>query len=377
MMLNLHTIKTTMQRLGLTQIALAKDCNVSKEAVSNWLSGESIPRPNKLKALAETLKLDIQNLLAPSAVDEPIVAFRTRQNRPVTGPTLEAANDQAHHLRQLVPHIFRETVFAPPVLLQPRLDEQYIREAARQVRVKAEIGPTDPLNRKQLLNLLHDFGALLVPVPWGKERSGHENALSIYLPESKTSWIVFNLNSKNDDFNYWLAHELGHCYTLHTLQGDDGELFAERFAQELLFPLEVAAEALAIIRTDSKKLQRANWYAGKYEISIVTVLKQADRAAEIAGEKPTGIQTQSFWASWNSTRRLMPTVTQAIFGKDSLTATEYVIKCEHEFNTPIFRTIAKWQLSEGGRSPAFISGALNVELGLAFELSHFLMTLQD
>jgi transcriptional regulator with XRE-family HTH domain/Zn-dependent peptidase ImmA (M78 family) len=376
-MLNLDKIKTTMRRLGLNQIALAKDCNVSKEAVSNWLSGESIPRPNKLKALAEALKLDIGNLIAPSAVDEPIVAFRTRRNRPVTGVTLEAANDQAHHLRELVPHIFRETVFAPPILAQPRLDEQYIREAARQVRVKAGIALTDPLNRQQLLNLLRDFGALLVPVPWGKERDGHENALSIYLPESKTSWIVFNLNAKNDDFNYWLAHELGHCYTLHTLQGDDGELFAERFAQELLFPLEVAAEALAVIRAGPGPRERANWYAGKYEISIVTVLKQADRAAEIEGQAPTGIQTKSFWASWNSTRRLMPTVTQALFGQDSLTAAEYVMKCEHEFNTPIFRTLAKWQHCEGGRSPAFISGALNIELGLALELSHFLMTLQD
>ncbi|MVW64328.1 helix-turn-helix domain-containing protein [Massilia sp. NEAU-DD11] len=376
-MLNLEKIRDAMMHLGLNQIALAKDCDVSKEAVSNWLSGESVPRPNKLKALATALKIDVAQLVAPPQLSEPIAAFRTRRNRPATGDGLEAAQDQGYHFQQLVPFILRETVFAPSVLEKPRLDEEYIREAARQVRVRNGFSPSEPLTRDNLLYLLRDFGALLVPVPWGKERVGHENALSVYLPESKTSWVVFNINAKNDDFNYWLAHELGHCYTLHSLQGDDGEQFAERFAQELLFPLEAAREALSAICSAPSPREQANWYAGKYEISVVTVVKQADRAAEIAEIAPTGLQTKSFWSSWSAARHSVPTVAQVLFGHETLSTSDYVIKCEQEFKTPIFRTLAKWQRQEGGRSPAFIAGALNVELGLAFELSHFLMTLQD
>jgi transcriptional regulator with XRE-family HTH domain/Zn-dependent peptidase ImmA (M78 family) len=376
-MLNLEKIKTSMQRLGLNQIALARDCSVSKEAVSNWLSGESIPRPNKLKALAAALQVKIEHLIISDSAEEPVVAYRMRRNRPATGIALEAAQDQAYHLQQLVPFILRETVFAPPVLETPRLDDDYIREAARQVRARNGIAMTAPLSRDELLALLHDFGALLVPVPWGKERDGHENALSVYLPESKTSWVVFNLNAKNDDFNYWLAHELGHCYTLHALQGDDGEEFAERFAQELLFPLEAAAEALRLINSATSKREQANWFAGKYEVSVVTILKQADRAAALAGLDPTGLQTKSFWASWNSTRHLVPSVAQVLFGHETLTAAEYVVKCEQKFKTPVFRTIARWQQQEGGRSPSFIASTLNIELGLAFELSHVLFSIAD
>ncbi|TYQ01585.1 UNVERIFIED_ORG: transcriptional regulator with XRE-family HTH domain [Zoogloea ramigera] len=376
-MLNLEKIKSAMQHLGLTQMALAKDCSVSKEAVSNWLAGESIPRPNKLKALAAALQLEIENLIVTDSASEPVVAYRMRRNRMPTGAALEAAQDQAHHLKQLVPFIRRETVFAPPVLESPRLDDEYIREAARQVRAKNGIGLTAPVSRNELLNLLHDFGALLVPVFWGKERDGHENALSVYLPDSKTSWVVFNLNAKNDDFNYWLAHELGHCYTLHTLQGDDGEEFAERFAQELLFPIEAAAEAMTLINSAPVKRDQANWFAGKYEVSVITVLKQVDRVAEQAGLPPTGIQTKSFWASWNTTRHLVPSVAHELFGHENITVSDYVTTCEQKFRTPVFEAIASWQQQEGGRSPAFIVGALNIDLGLAFELSHQLSAAAD
>ncbi|MFX7029253.1 hypothetical protein ABTH93_20150, partial [Acinetobacter baumannii] len=85
----------------------------------------------------------------------------------------------------------------------------------------------------------------MVPVYWNRQRHGHENALSIYLPRSKTTWVFVNLHACIGTFNAWLAHELGHCYTLHRLAADEGELFAERFAQALLFPPAAAARAAA------------------------------------------------------------------------------------------------------------------------------------
>lgn len=375
-MLNIPTIKKAMQQLGLNQVSLAEECQVSKESVSNWLSGESIPRPNKLKALAQALQLEVQRLLLP-AVAEPIVAYRTHNNRPVSVEAFEAANDLAYHLRQLVPFIQRTPIFAPPVLESPRVEEEYIREAVRQIRSRIGIPMTQPLTREQLLGLHHDFGSLLVPVLWGKDKDGHENALSVYLPDSRTSWVVFNLNARNDDFNYWLAHELGHCYTLHALQGQDGEDFAERFAQELLFPMEAAVEALALITSHPQPREAASRYAGRHELSVVTVVKQLDRAAEILGQPPTGLVDKRFWVSWRSTRALVPTVTESVFGLSEMSTAEYVIKSEDHFKTPVFRALAQWQRSEGGRSPAFIANALNVELGLALDLSHFLLELHE
>lgn len=376
-MLNISLIQAAMTRLGLNQPALAKLCGVSKEAVSNWLSGESLPRPNKLKVLSTALSLDIDTLLrSEDLTQEPIVAYRTRRNRAVSGASLEAAEDLARHLRELVPFVRRETLFVPPVLSAPRLDDHYIREATRQVRARIGVGPKVPLAREQLIALHQDFGSFLVPVQWGGEKDGHENALSVYLPESQTSWVVFNLNARDDDANYWLAHELGHCYTLHALQDDEGEDFSERFAQELLFPFEAASEALAVINADTSSKERANWYAGHYGISIVTVLKQADRAAEILEQESTGLLTSRFWGEWQASRRQTMTLAEALFGAETLSAEEYVLKSEEAFKTPIFRALAQWQVQEGGRSPAFIASALNINLGQAIELSHLLMKLQ-
>lgn len=365
-----------MQQLGLSQANLAQLCNVSKEAVSNWLSGESIPRPNKLKSLAEALNLDIQSILkAEDSTPEPIVAYRTRKNLEVTGKAKEAAYDLAAHLRELVPFIRKSTLFTPPILENPSLAEDYIREASQQVRAKIGLSPKAPLCREHLLQLHHDFGSILVPVLWGDNKDGHENALSVYLPESKISWVIFSLNAHDDDFNYWLAHELGHCYTLHTLQGNDGEKFAERFAQELLFPFEIATDALESIKANASPKERASWYAGTYSTSIVTVIRQSDRVAESLRVTPTGIETRSFWVDWNAGRKFVPTVLEVLFGESKLSTEQYILKCEDEFKTPIFSALAQWQEKEGGRSPSFISSALNIDIGQAIELSHVLSKL--
>ena len=376
-MLNATTIHTAMQQLGLSQAKLASLCNVSKEAVSNWLSGESIPRPNKLKSLAEVLHLEIDDLLkAEQLIPEPIIAYRTKRNRPVTGNSKEAALDLAASLRELVPFVRKNALFTPPILQNPLLDDDYIREATQQVRAKIGLTPKAPLCRAHLLQLHQDFGSILVPVFWGQNKVGHENALSVYLPDSKVSWVIFSLNAHDDDFNYWLAHELGHCYSLHALQDEAGELFAERFAQELLFPQEVATDALESIKADDSPRERANWYAGTYSTSIVTVIRQADKMAKILGVEPTGIETNSFWAQWTASRNYMPTVVEVLFGEAQLTTEEYILKCEDEFKTPVFRALAQWQAAEGGRSPSFISSALNIDIGQALELSHALLKLQ-
>ncbi len=375
-MLNTTLIKSSMKALGLSQAQLAQGCSVSKEAVSNWLSGESTPRPNKLKALSEALQLEIDKLLeGEGSVPEPVVAYRTKMNRQVTEHAMDVATDVARHLRELASYVRRDAIFAPPILETPTLEDSYIREAAQQIRSRVGLSPKAPISRELLLNLHHDFGTLLVPVLWGSNKTGHENALSVYLPESKMSWVVFSINAYDDDFNYWLAHELGHCYTLHSLQGDQGEEFAERFAQELLFPSEVAVDALGAITSDKSPRERANWYAGTYGASIVTIMRQADRVARRLGISPTGIECPKFWANWNSNRKFVPTVVEVLYGSKTLSVEEYVLKSEELFKTPVFRALAQWQAAEGGRSPAFIASALNIDLGQAVELSHTLLKL--
>lgn len=374
-MLNIPLLKSKMSALGLSQTALAQECSVSKEAVSNWLSGESFPRPGKLAVLAGRLGVTVNELLLMDEV-EPVVAFRMRNNRSVTGSAKDAGDEVGRHLQQLLAFTTTlPTLFEPPHLRTPSLDDDVIRAAAAAVRSSLKLSPTDVMSTEQLLELFHDFGAFLVPVFWGGDKDGHENAMSVYLPDSKSSWVVFNLGCRQDDFKYWLAHEYGHCLTLHKLQGDDGETFAEKFAQQLLFPDELAQQALASIRQSDKPLAAANWFAGKYDISVVTVVKAADRIALSRGEKATGLETIRFYTDWRKTRKNAPTVSHLLFGTDTPPATQYILKCEEVFRTPVFQALRRWQRNNEGRSPAFIASTLNIALGDAVELSHALWEL--
>ncbi|MFG5408328.1 helix-turn-helix transcriptional regulator [Piscinibacter sakaiensis] len=99
-----------MRALGLTGKDVGDACGVTKEAASNWLKGESMPRPSKLIDLAALLKVPVEQLLAPvEARPEPVVAYRMRNNRAPTVEAQEAGDEVARHLRQ------REGHARPPV----------------------------------------------------------------------------------------------------------------------------------------------------------------------------------------------------------------------------------------------------------------------
>jgi Zn-dependent peptidase ImmA (M78 family) len=257
-------------------------------------------------------------------------------------------------------------------LLSPSLDPRSISEAVQAVRASLNLGPSDVVARSQILQLFKEFGALLVPVFWGGEKDGHENAMSVYLPESHASWVVFNLGCKEDDFNYWLAHEYGHCLTLHQLTGDEGEAFAEAFAQQLLFPTAAAEEAVTRIQAHADPLAAANYYAGKYEVSVITVVRAIDRVLLSRGEKESGIVTNRFWGTWRKSRSSVPSIAKQLLGTETPSAMEYVVKTEEYFDTNVFKALQGWQAENGGRDPAFISAALNIRLPDAIELSHAL-----
>lgn len=376
-MLNVELIKNRMAQQGLSGSKLAEFCEVSKEAVSNWLAGESIPRPSKLTALAASLKVAVEDLFVPDPNEppEPVVAYRTRLNKKPSLEVMEAGEEVGRHLRQLLP--FMGTVFAPRQIVEPKVDEALIEEVATTVREQLGVGPTEAVSHNHLLQLLKDFGAILVPVYWGGDRVGHENAMSVYLPDSKASWVLFNVGCRLDDFSYWLAHEFGHCLSLHALAGDAGEKFAELFAQTLLFPKALAREALADIQSSDSPMERVHWYAGTYGISVVTVVYSIDKVAlEEVGAK-TGLQTPQFFGKWKRDGKTARTASDELFGTSRPTMKDLIVKGEQAFNTQVFRALARWQQSEGGRSPSFVASALNLKLGDAMQLAVALQEIQD
>lgn len=371
-MLNITAIEAAMRKLGMTGAALAEACNVSREATSNWLNGESLPRPSKLTKLAEVLGIPVDKLLNVIEPTSPVFAYRTKFNKPVTGQLRDAAEEQARHLEQLLPFVEGRSDFEPPLLRAPSLDAERIRLAAIKVRESLGLANRDVLSTEALERLFHIFGAILVPVIWGLNKERHENALTVYLPESKTSWVVFNLGCRKDDYKYWLAHEYGHCLTMHALGEEDGEMFAEKFAQQLVFPDEVAHDCLGEVRSPKDGMAIVKQYADKYEISVITVLRAVDRLSEQLYGAKSGLDTPGFYGAWNATRNNVPTMAEILFGSNTPSQVDYVAKAEAAYRTPVFKAIQSFQEAEGGRNPAFIASALNIGLGDALSLSHVL-----
>ncbi|WP_395688385.1 helix-turn-helix domain-containing protein, partial [Caenimonas koreensis] len=339
-MLNVDLIKKRMRTLGLTGPLLAESCEVSKQAVSDWLEG-AVPRPKTLLLLADALQVEVDDLVAvdEDLVPEPVVAYRMRGNRLPTPAAKEAGDEVARHIRQLVPLAGGDTFFTHRRIPEHLLAQDCVEQAAAAARALLKLQPVEAVTHKHLFQLFERVGAQLVPVFWGGNKDGHENAMSVYLPDSCTTWVLFNLECRFDDFSYWLAHELGHAVSLHVLRDDAGEKFAERFAQELLFPKEVARQALKEIRSAPKPMSVVNWYAGRYQVSVVAVVKGADRVAKEAGEPVTGLDKGPFYAAWKRSASNVPSAALELFGTDSPAPLEYVVKSEELFGTPVFRAL--------------------------------------
>ena len=83
--LNLPRLSDALLRAGMNQSALAARLKVSREAVSNWMRGESLPQPDKLVRIAKLVGLTFDELVQrppPGAAARPRVTYpRTSRSR--------------------------------------------------------------------------------------------------------------------------------------------------------------------------------------------------------------------------------------------------------------------------------------------------------
>ena len=61
--LNIPAIKEALPHVGLSQAKIAKELDVSREVVSKWFKGASIPKPDKLLRFGMLLGLPFDQLV--------------------------------------------------------------------------------------------------------------------------------------------------------------------------------------------------------------------------------------------------------------------------------------------------------------------------
>lgn len=312
-MLNLPLIKSAMLQHGLNQSNLADTCGVSREAASRWMAGDSLPRPAKLKQLAEMLDLPVTELLLRERPRPSCVAMRPAGAPAQLGlADWDALEDTSWRLSELEPFLETSQLFAPAALAAPSMDDAYLRAAAEAAKASIGLAPDAVLSTRHLMALNHAVGTVLLPAPWRGDRAGQRHLLRLEMPEQQGLWLVFGINQRCTEFDAALAHALGLRYARHAMQGEEAETFARYFAQALCTP-------------------------GVYRYHD---------------------------PDW--------TVEQAYFGDCAPSMSDFVARCEACFGTPAYRAMTAFQCYDGGRNPAFLASLLNIGLLPALELSYVL-----
>ncbi|MCG2830209.1 MAG: helix-turn-helix transcriptional regulator [Desulfobacteraceae bacterium] len=360
--LNIKRINWAMDKLGLNQSMLAKELGVSRTIVSSWFKSHKFPRPEKLLKLGVILNLPFQELVQRSVMaKEPVVAFRKKGSRKTTDIHIGQAKEMGQLLEMLVPYLPFDDMFQPPALKAPMVEYGYIQRAANRIRKEIGVKNSDPIDFEQLINKLNEFEVVLIPVLHG-HREHHENALHIYLPTSKTTWIYLNLDSNIHDFKFWIAHELGHVLS-PSLRGDTAEDFADTFAQVLLFSEDQAEGAYYVLKNfSSKKSQIKHIFevSESLVISPITVYKAINNYAVEYNKPKYNLEPEIFAATTNFNKQYLK-VSEKLELKEPFTVAEYIKITKNIFHSPFFDVLRVY-LSENDKSAGFIQSILDTSI---------------
>jgi len=296
-----------------------------------------------------------------------VVAFRRKGGRKTTQDHLERAKHMGMLLRHLAALLPFDQLALPATLRNPKCSYRYLQQVAEKIRHEINIPTTKPVQFRDIIDQFTQLHAVIVPVLWG-DRSHHENALHIHLPDSMTTWVYLNLDSNIHDFKFWMAHELGHVYA-PALCGDAGEDFADAFAQTLLFP-EASAQAahddLSNIRGKGARINRIKDIAREYGISPTTVNLALKEYARERGVESVDVGKDIYPASMNFNKEFN-TVSGLLFPQMPPSAKQYISACRENFQSPFFDALQRYVRSTNV-SAGFVETVLQLPLRDAMEI---------
>jgi transcriptional regulator with XRE-family HTH domain len=358
--LNLDLITNSMKLLGLNQAKIADVLSVSKESVSQWLSGDSFPRARHLLKLGELLNLSYSDLVREEAdKNEPVFAFSIAHNYEHTEEDLQKVTEIGYSLEKIISY-FEINTFKFR-LTSPLNNNEYIKKTVEEIKGKygiksARIGLND-------LNLIFNGNAAyIVPVLWGNINN-KSNGLHIYLPESNTNWIYINLDSFIYDFKFWLLHEFAHLLTPDFNPAEEAEEFANHFAAEFLFPIGQAKDFYEKISTFDIEKIKVNLFKKAIDllISPYTIYKQINRYLVSVNKPEYDIPeiVDSFKKSLPGNHNI--TVTKHLLNTDEPTPEEYLNLINENFNPSFINALDKYYLT-GQLSIGFIKNIFHISL---------------
>ena len=357
--LHSQSVKSALGMLGWTQKRLADEIGVTSQAVTNWLKGTDFPRPDKLLKLATTLKLGFDQLV-DLKVSKPVIAFRKKAGTKTTNEHIHRAEVMGALLKPLVSYLPPRRALRTQIP-SPSTDYEALQNTVAAVREKIGIGMQAELTYQQLIGEFRANDAVIVPVMWGRKQN-HENALHILLPDEQVTFVYLNLDTHQEDFKFWMTHELAHVYTPEIAGKDEGEDFADAFAGALLFPRELAHAAYvdaAKQRTKTPQMEVLRHYAHKHHISLFSVFCEVRNYASATGVAPLKVLELDVHAVRNLTRGGL--VSESLFKPLPPDPKTLIATSNSTFQSPFFSALQK-MLHERGTGAGYIQQVLNVSI---------------
>jgi transcriptional regulator with XRE-family HTH domain len=342
-----ENIKQALQLRGWKQKDLAIALGVTAQSVTNWLRGSDFPRPDKLLKLATTLQMGFADLVKLEAASQPVVAFRKKA------------------LKALVPFLPELPVLRLQ-LQQPSTDYEQLQTLASQVRHRLGLGEQAAISYKDLLSEFDNNGAVVAPVLWGQKQN-HKNALHILLPQERVTFIFLNLDTHQEDFKFWMAHELAHVYTPDLAGKNEGEDFADAFAGALLFPKAVAQKTYEQASTGNKTAERKllEAQAQAYGISLYSVFSEVNRYAKSQGLtllKHTDLQIHAIRSMHRG-----GTVSATLFDPLPAESGAYVAAVKNVFRSSFFESLQR-MIKSKQTGPGYIQQVMDIPMQDAIAL---------
>jgi transcriptional regulator with XRE-family HTH domain len=333
-------VKEALQAKGWSQKELAEQLGVTPQAVTNWFKGTDFPRPDKLLKLATLLKLGFSDLVQLPVADQPVIAFRKKGSSKTTDEHILNAMAMGALLKPLVAFLPEQSSFRVQ-LASTSTEYVALQTLVAQVRGRLGVGEQAVLHYEHLLSEFQTNGAVVVPVMWG-EKQNHKNALHILLPSEKVTFIFLNLDTRLEDFKFWMAHELAHVYTPELAGQEQGEDFADAFAGALLFPRALAAQAHQVAmqqRTASAQAKVLQRIADEHSISLFSVFAETNRYARATGLPVLKSSETEIHALRNTRRGHL--VSEGLFDPMPPEPAAYVAATQNVFRSGFFTSLQR------------------------------------
>jgi transcriptional regulator with XRE-family HTH domain len=365
-LINREIVVKTLQAFGWTQKDLAREVDVTAQAVTNWLKGTDFPRPNTLLKLATTLKLGFSDLVVSPTKAQPVIAFRKKGGAKTTDDHILKAMAMGSLLSPLIPFLPELHSLRVQIPL-PSTQYEALQATALEVRTHLGLDGQSVLSYEHLIDQFGTNGAVIVPVLWG-EKQNHKNALHILLPQEQATFIFLNLDTRLEDFKFWMAHELAHVYTPDLAGSESGEDFADALAGALLFPKSIAEVAYPKVvrqKSISGELRELQRQASAHKISLFSVYCEINRYAKAQGLPTLHCKEKDIHAIRNSQRGKL--ISEILFGPTPPEPSAYIATAQNVFRSSIFVALQA-MIKDQGTGPGYLQQIMDIPMSDATAL---------